>query len=150
MSEFTIDDNTLNWRGVLYKNLLPREATGGSISVVDSLSPAGSGPPRHVHEAEDETFIVLTGRCRFWLEGDVFEKGPGESVFVPRGAEHTFQITGDKPSRHLVVLTPGGFEQFFKEMADGDFAIPADMAPSRPLQCAIICALPGHRLRPTE
>ncbi len=80
-----------------------------------------------MHEAEDETFIVLTGRCRFWLEGDVFEKGPGESVFVPRGAEHTFQITGDKPSRHLVVLTPGGFEQFFKEMADGDFAIPADM-----------------------
>ncbi len=42
MSEFTIDDNTLNWRGVLYKNLLPREATGGSISVVDSLSPAAA------------------------------------------------------------------------------------------------------------
>jgi quercetin dioxygenase-like cupin family protein len=128
MTDFTIDDTTLNWRGVLYKNLLPREATGGAISVVDSLSPVGSGPPQHVHEAEDETFVMLTGRCKFWLEGDIFEKGPGESVYVPRGSAHTFQIIGDQPSRHLVILTPGGFEAFFTEMAEGQFNIPEDMA----------------------
>ncbi|MCF4098425.1 cupin domain-containing protein [Maritalea mediterranea] len=140
MNDFIVDDTVLNWRGVLYKNLLPREATGGSISVVDSLSPVGSGPPRHVHEAEDETFVVLTGRCSFWLEGETFEKGPGESVYVPRGAEHTFQIIGDAPSRHLVILTPGGFEYFFTEMAAGQFDIPADMP-------AIEAAAKRHNLR---
>lgn len=128
MSDFIIDDATLDWRGVLYKSLLPREATGGSISVVDSLSPVGSGPPRHVHETEDETFVMLTGKCLFWLEGETFEKQAGEAVFVPRGSEHTFQIVGDAPSRHLVILTPGGFEAFFTEMADAKYEIPADMA----------------------
>lgn len=140
MTDFTIDDTTLHWRGVLYKNLLPREATGGAISVVDSLSPVGSGPPQHVHEAEDETFLVLSGRCTFWLEGETFEKGPGSAVFVPRGSAHTFQIIGDQPSRHLEILTPGGFENFFTEMAEGQFEIPADLA-------AIEAAGKRHNLR---
>ena len=118
---------TIEWLGVVYKTILSSEATGGAMSIVDSLSPVGSGPPRHVHEREDETFILLSGRCRFWLEGEKFEKGPGATVFVPRGKEHTFQVTGNEPSRHIVVLTPGGFENFFAEMARGNFRIPEDM-----------------------
>ncbi len=118
---------TIEWLGVIYKTILSSEATHGAMSIVESLSPVGSGPPRHVHEREDETFVLLTGRCRFWLEGDEFEKVPGETVFVPRGKEHTFQVTGSEPSRHLVVLTPGGFENFFADMARGRFRIPEDM-----------------------
>jgi hypothetical protein len=61
------------------------------------------------------------------MEGETLEKGPGETMFVPRGREHTFQVVGDEPSRHILVLTPGGFEDFFAEMARGQFAIPGDM-----------------------
>lgn len=46
---------------------------------------------------------------------------------MPRGAPHTFRVVGDRPSRHLVILTPGGFEGFFAEMAEGQFAIPAQI-----------------------
>ena len=53
--------------------------------------------------------------------------GPGESVFIPRGIEHTFKVVGDEPSRHLVILTPGGFEGFFADMAAGQCRIPEDM-----------------------
>ncbi|MBO6724785.1 MAG: cupin domain-containing protein [Rhizobiaceae bacterium] len=97
------------------------------MSVVDSVSPVGSGPPRHIHHREDETFILLSGECEFWLEGETFFRGPGQTVFVPRGAEHTFRVIGDIPSRHLIVLTPGGFEGFFSEMAEGRFDVPDDM-----------------------
>lgn len=97
------------------------------MSIVDSLSPAGSGPPRHVHEAEDEVFVVLSGRCEFWLAGKSFIRGPGEAAFIPRGVEHTFRIPGTEPCRHLVILTPGGFENFFAEMSRGQFRIPEDM-----------------------
>ncbi len=97
------------------------------MSIVDSLTPAGSGPPRHVHEREDETFVILTGECEFWLEGQTLLKRAGESVFVPRGKEHTFRVVGSQPSRHVIVLTPGGFEGFFSEMAQGGFRIPEDM-----------------------
>lgn len=63
----------------------------------------------------------------FWLEGETFTRGPGGTVFVPRGREHTFRVIGDRPSRHLVILTPGGFEGFFAEIAKRGCRIPEDM-----------------------
>ena len=118
---------TLAWLGVTYRTILTPEESGGSASIVDSVSPPQSGPPRHVHEREDEIFIVLTGRCLFWLEGESFERGAGETAFIPRGREHTFKVVSAEPSRHLIILTPGGFEGFFAEMAAGQFQIPQDM-----------------------
>lgn len=118
---------TLAWLGVTYRTILTPEASGGFASIVDSMSPPQSGPPRHVHEREDEIFVVLTGRCLFWLEGESFERGAGETAFIPRGREHTFKVVSAEPSRHLIILTPGGFEGFFAEMAAGQFQIPQDM-----------------------
>lgn len=117
----------IEWLGVRYKTILPSAETDGAISIVDSLGPVDSGPPRHVHEREDETFVILTGECEFWLEGQTIIRRAGESVFVPRGREHTFRVVGVQPSRHLTILTPGGFENFFAEMAQGGFRIPDDM-----------------------
>lgn len=97
------------------------------MSIVDSLSPVGSGPPRHIHHAEDEIFVILTGEVRIWLAGEERVLRTGESVFIPRGTEHTFKVSGTEPCRHLVILTPGGFEGFFADMARGQFNIPADM-----------------------
>jgi quercetin dioxygenase-like cupin family protein len=117
----------IEWLGVRYKTILSAEEAGGGMSVVDSLSPAGGGPPRHVHEREDEAFVLLTGECEFWMEGQTFTRRAGETAFVPRGREHTFRVLGSEPCRHLVILTPGGFEGFFAEMAQGQFRIPEDM-----------------------
>ena len=128
MKDLASEAGTLNWNGTLYRTLLSPEDSGGAMSIVDSLSPLGSGPPRHVHHAEDETFVMLSGTCRLWIAGEGRLVGPGESVFIPRGTEHTFQVVGTEPSRHLVILTPGGFEGFFAEMAAGGFRIPEDMA----------------------
>ncbi len=117
----------LEWLGVSYRTILSGEASGGAVSIVDSVSPPQSGPPRHVHEREDEIFVILSGRCRFWLEGETFERGAGETAFIARGREHTFRVISAEPSRHLVILTPAGFEGFFAEMAAGQFRIPEDM-----------------------
>jgi len=127
MKDLADDAAAIQWQGVIYKTILSPEQTGGAMSIVDSWSPAGSGPPRHIHHKEDETFVMITGTCRVWIEGEEIIAGPGESVFIPRGTEHTFKVTDDAPSRHLVILTPGGFEGFFANMAAGQFAIPDDM-----------------------
>lgn len=118
----------IEWQGTYYKTILSTEASGGAMSIVDSLSPVNSGPPRHIHHDADETFVLMSGECEFFLEGETFAKGPGDTVFIPRGKEHTFRVIGNAPSRHLVILTPGGFEGFFEAMAAGNYAIPADMA----------------------
>ncbi|MBT9385878.1 cupin domain-containing protein [Pseudooceanicola sp. CBS1P-1] len=139
MTQIPTGAEELTWLGTSYRTILDPTDSGGRMSIVDSTGPEGSGPPRHVHEAEDEVFVVLTGRCDFWLEGTRLSRGPGETVFIPRGAEHTFRVT-EGPSRHLVILTPGGFEGFFAEMARGQFAIPEDMP-------AIEASAARHNLR---
>ncbi|SMX50115.1 cupin domain-containing protein [Maliponia aquimaris] len=128
MKDLASQTGTLAWDGTLYRTLLRSEDSGGALSIVDSLSPVGSGPPRHVHHAEDETFVMLSGTCKLWIAGQERLAGPGDSVFVPRGTEHSFVVVGTEPSRHLVILTPGGFEGFFAEMAAGQLRIPQDMA----------------------
>lgn len=127
MKDGHLGPDTIDWAGTQYRTILSTEASGGSMSIVDSVSPVGSGPPRHIHHDADETFVLLSGDCSFWLNGETFTRGPGETVFIPRGTEHTFRVSGDKPSRHLVILSPGGFEGFFAEMAAGQFRIPEDM-----------------------
>ncbi len=124
MRDIESTNTELEWLGVTYKTILDPKETGGAMSIVDCTSPAGSGPPRHIHHNEAETFVILTGVCRVWLEGKEQVLQAGESVFIPRSKEHTFKVIGDEPSRHLVILTPGGFEGFFADMATGQFAIP--------------------------
>ena len=128
MTDLSLEPGTVTWLGVDYRTILTTQDTGGALSITDSVSPPGSGPPRHVHHDADEAFVVLTGDVEFWLEGERFTRGPGQTAFIPRGKEHTFRIVSDIACRHLLVLTPGGFEGFFGEMAAGRFQIPRDMA----------------------
>ena len=127
MLDTDLGPGSFDWLGTLYRPILNRETTGGEMSIVDTVSPPNSGPPRHVHHDADETFVLLSGECEFWLEGESFHKEPGETVFVPRGREHTFRVVGHQPSRHLIIFTPGGFEDFFVEMSRAGWCIPEDM-----------------------
>lgn len=127
MKHSVLGPGAIEWLGVHYRTILTTAASGGAMSIVDSVSPPRSGPPRHAHHDADETFVLLSGDTEFWLEGERFICGPGTSVFVPRGKEHTFRVVSDVPGRHLVIMTPGGFEGFFAEMAAGQFRIPEDM-----------------------
>ncbi len=128
MKDSILGPDAIEWLGVHYNTILATDATNGAMSITDSVSPPKSGPPRHIHHNADETFVLLSGDSEFWLEGEKFTRGPGQTVFVPRGKEHTFRIVSDVPARHLVILTPGGFEGFFAEMAAGQLRIPEDMA----------------------
>lgn len=127
MTGSLLGPDAVEWLGVHYRTILATADTGGAMSITDSVSPPGSGPPRHIHHDADETFVVLTGDAEFWIEGERFTRGPGETAFIPRGKEHTFRIVSKVPCRHLVILTPGGFEGFFAEMAAGACRIPDDM-----------------------
>ena len=68
-------------------------------TITTATSPPASGPPLHIHHDADEVFVIHAGRHLFQLEDEQFEKGPGETVFVPRGKAHTFQILGTETAR---------------------------------------------------
>lgn len=98
--------------------LLDGEATGGRFSLVEhTLPPRGLGAPLHRHAREDEYSYVIEGRLGAQLGDETVEAGPGEVVRKPRGQEHTFWNAGDEPLRFLEVISPGGFEGYFREIA---------------------------------
>ncbi len=114
---------TVEWCGVSYRTIL--QAAG--MSIVNSVTPAGEGPSRHVHANEDEIFVTLTGEIELWLEGNRRLIGPGEAALVPKGKEHMFRVLGAQPSRHLVILMPGGFEELLRRNGRRRLQIPEQM-----------------------
>ncbi|WP_434723070.1 cupin domain-containing protein [Mesorhizobium sp. RIZ17] len=118
---------TVQWLGTSYRICLTAEQTASRLGMFESLDQPGYGPPRHIHNDEDETFQIQSGEVEFWMNGQTRIVGPGCVVHVPRGTEHTFRVLGERPARMLTVMTPGGFEGFFAEMAERKCRIPDDM-----------------------
>src|SRR5947209_7602204 len=48
----------------------------------------------HVHRGTEEVLYVLEGSGEVRVEGMTHHVGPGQAVFVPEGAEHTYVNTG--------------------------------------------------------
>ena len=92
---------------------------GERFSLVEHpMSPRALAAPLHLHTREDEHSFVLEGRMGALLGDDVVEAGPGDLVFKPRNQWHTFWNAGDQPCRILEIISPAGFERFFKELVD--------------------------------
>ncbi len=81
------------------------------------MAPHLPGPPAHVHAAHDETFVVLAGQLRFRI-GDRFHTAlPGETIYASRRLVHGFSNPHDEPARYMVLLTPSGYEDYFRKVA---------------------------------
>jgi oxalate decarboxylase/phosphoglucose isomerase-like protein (cupin superfamily) len=50
------------------------------------------------------------------LGDEVIYAEAGDLAFKPRDQWHTFWNAGDEPLRILEVISPGGFEHFFREL----------------------------------
>ncbi|HEY6961126.1 MAG TPA: cupin domain-containing protein [Gaiellaceae bacterium] len=92
--------------------------TGGAYTLIEAQQIAGTGPPLHTHDAEDETFWVIEGTYTIWAGDEEFSAVAGDMVLVPRRVPHRFQCRRD--GRMLLLYTPGGFEGFFAERASAE------------------------------
>jgi mannose-6-phosphate isomerase-like protein (cupin superfamily) len=98
--------------------LIDGERTGGAFSLVEHpLPPRALGAPLHTHHNEDEYSYVLEGRFGIQFGDEVLEAGPGDLLFKPRGIAHAFWNAGEEPARLLELISPAGFEQYFRELA---------------------------------
>ena len=92
--------------------------TGERFAVVHHpIAPHALAAPLHYHHNEDEYSYVLEGTLGALLGDTVVTAGPGTWVFKPRHQWHTFWNAGDAPCRIIEVISPAGFENYFREAA---------------------------------
>jgi quercetin dioxygenase-like cupin family protein len=98
--------------------LVKGEDTDGRFALVEHpIAARALAGPMHVHEHEDEYSYVLEGEVGFQVDDDVFTAGPGQLVAKPRRIWHGFWNAGDAPARVLELISPGGFANYFAELA---------------------------------
>ena len=100
------------------------------VAVADVIARPGGEPALHVHEREDETYVVLEGELTFQRGDERFDAAPGDVVFLPRGVEHGFALRSPL-ARVLVVCTPGsgGLAAAFHALSQPAATAPAPAGP---------------------
>lgn len=93
-----------------------------------TAEPNGRSPPPHVHEETDEVIFVLDGTIECVVGGETLSAEAGDTVWIPRGTVHTFSVSETRPAWLLGIISPGGFEGYFREM--GEFL--ASLGPGPP------------------
>ena len=101
--------------------------TGGNLSMFIQTLPPGEGTNEHLHRDCDETGYVLEGTIRTSLGGKITECGPGDSFFVPRKTPHAISNGGAIAARFLFTVTPGGLENYFREVSTRDAGAPEEI-----------------------
>jgi quercetin dioxygenase-like cupin family protein len=92
------------------------EESGGGFALIEHpIPPRSLCAPLHRHDGVDEYSFVLEGRMGALLGDDVIYAEAGEFAFKPRDQWHTFWNAGDTPCRILEIISPAGFEHFFRE-----------------------------------
>lgn len=81
------------------------------------LGPRALAAPLHYHHNEDEFSYVLTGTLGALLGDEVVIAQAGTWVCKPRHQWHTFWNGGDEPCEIIEVISPAGFENYFREVA---------------------------------
>ncbi|MEO6713030.1 MAG: cupin domain-containing protein [Mycobacteriales bacterium] len=102
--------------GVAFK--LWGKDTGESLSVVEHPFEVGALVPPHLHTLEDEYSIITEGEIGFRSGDREVVLGAGGYITKPRGEMHAMWNAGKVPARMIEIISPAGFEGFFREMSD--------------------------------
>src|SRR6188768_492457 len=102
--------------GVVFK--IDGEDTGGALSIVEHPFAVGALVPPHIHTLEDEYSIVLEGEIGFRSEDQEVVLGAGGYIVKPHGQVHATWNAGKTPARMIEIISPPGFESFFRELSD--------------------------------
>lgn len=100
------------------------EQTGGAYALIETANDPSTGVRLHVHEREDETWFILEGEYVFQVGSQIISAHAGDYVFGPRNVPHSYANRSAAVARALIIVTPAGFEGFWRESA----RLGADMA----------------------
>ena len=89
-----------------YSYIGPQNSPARNVSVGVSVFPPGSKPAGHVHDTQEETIYVTSGRGRLVTPEATAELEPGVSVFIPIGTFHATESDGPEPLELVCLFSP--------------------------------------------
>lgn len=78
--------------------------TGSEISI-NELPPGASVPFVHSHKRNEEVYIVIGGKGRFYVDGDEFEVAEGSVIRVDPAGERCIAADSQSPIRYICIQT---------------------------------------------
>ena len=125
----TADETPVQFLGLPTVVRATAQTTNGAFGLVEHVTMRpGFASPYHTHRLEDEALYVIEGAMAVVCDGKWTLAGPGSFVFLPRNVAHGFKVHGGAPARVLLLITPGGFEQFVVEMSQPGHAQIGELA----------------------
>jgi mannose-6-phosphate isomerase-like protein (cupin superfamily) len=113
------EDEPIRFIGDVFTIKAQSSATGGAYSVTEmTVSPEAEGPPLHHHTDCEEAFYIIDGELEFEVDGTKYPAPSDSFLVVPRGAKHGYINPTREPARVLVLISPPGFEEHFREMGE--------------------------------
>jgi len=94
-----------------------RETNGAYAMLEFSLEPGRLIPP-HAHRGEHEVSYVLEGEIGFRIDDEEITATRGCCVVKRPQVAHAWWNASASPARVLEVISPAGFEQYFRELAE--------------------------------
>ncbi|GHF53542.1 quercetin 2,3-dioxygenase [Amycolatopsis bartoniae] len=133
----------------LFTVLLSGDETEGQFGVFTSKAPKGQLIPAHSHADTHETFYVIEGKVRVYVEDREGRKTsrlltPGDFGFVPAGLAHAYQV---EESARLLGVATGGFERFFQQLGQPTSHAGEGQPPFVPDPARMRAAAQAHNMR---
>ena len=108
-------------RGERYIIRTTSEEANGVYSMLEVVADPWNGVPMHVHDNEEEHFIILEGKALVANGDSRAEVDAGSSITIGRGVPHAWCNPSEEARlRMLVLFTPGGLEELFRSNAGAE------------------------------
>ena len=78
--------------------------TGSEVSI-NELPPGVSVPFVHSHQRNEEVYIVVKGKGRFYVDGDEFEVAEGSVIRVDPAGQRCITADSQTPIRYVCIQT---------------------------------------------
>lgn len=108
---------TLKLFGVQFGYKVDSAASGGDLAALEVDIPPKTLIKPHTHGREDEYSIILAGTVGGRLGDQVADAPAGTFLVKPRGVSHAMWNATDEPAKVIEVVSPGGLEGYFEELA---------------------------------
>jgi quercetin 2,3-dioxygenase len=129
--------------------LLSGDETGGQFGMFTATCPVGDIIPTHSHADTHETFFILEGKVRVFVQlpdGQQVSRllEEGDFGYVPAGLLHAYRV---EQAAQMMGVASGGFERFFQQMGTPADAIENDSPPFVPDFPRMQSAAQAHRMQ---